>query len=136
MEYQQVQAATDQANAYWKKLVSARIFLSSAFRYCRTLPECITKTRTDADGRYSFNVAAHGEYALVARAQRKLLDGSENYYWIVGVGLNGAKSLTINLANENMTDGSSRRRWYIQSIRALRRRRSKEKRMRWKSLIR
>ena len=65
------------------------------------LPEGKIKAVTDADGKFSMKLPT-GKYALVASSQRRVVDSTEEYYWLVWVNLDGQEAKQIMLSNQNM----------------------------------
>ena len=68
--------------------------------YFGSLPNEITKTKTDADGKFSLSLPA-GKYALAARASREVFRDTENYYWLIWVDAS-SQNQTIMLSNDNL----------------------------------
>ncbi len=66
------------------------------------LPSPSDVAKSDADGKFSFNVLQNGKYILAARGQRKIGDKTECYFWLVKVGLEGKPSKQIFLSNDNL----------------------------------
>lgn len=66
------------------------------------IPEGSAKAVTDADGKFTIKLPASGKYALAARAERRVYDKTERYYWIVWVEAGGRGSKQVMLTNQNM----------------------------------
>ena len=79
-----------------------RFFASAAF-YFGHLGLPLQRTETDAEGRFAFQVPKSGEFVIAANTQRKVLDGSETYYWLVPVSMKGEEQHVENLSNSNLT---------------------------------
>ena len=62
-------------------------------------------TKTDADGRYTFNLRRGERYAIAARAERKVpgQDKPEQYFWLLWVQVDGEKKQLL-LSNDNQMD--------------------------------
>jgi len=65
------------------------------------LPEGAIKSITDADGKFSMKLP-RGKYVLVASAQRRVFNITENYNWVVWIDVVGAEAKQITLSNQNM----------------------------------
>jgi hypothetical protein len=59
-------------------------------------------TQTDADGRFSLDVPRFGRFFLAATSQRKLMDETETYFWLVRVPDSSQKNAPILLCNSNL----------------------------------
>ena len=61
--------------------------------------------KTDADGRYAFNLRRGELYAIAARAERKVpgQDKPEQYFWLLWVRMDGEKKELL-LSNDNQMD--------------------------------
>jgi predicted GIY-YIG superfamily endonuclease len=65
------------------------------------LPEHTQMAKTDADGAFILRLKP-GRYALVADAQRKVVDKTEEYYWLVWVEVKPEQKDRIFLSNDNL----------------------------------
>jgi hypothetical protein len=66
------------------------------------IPEGAAKAVTDADGKFALKLPGPGKYALAARAERRVYDKTERYFWIVWVEAGGKGPDQIMLTNQNM----------------------------------
>lgn len=73
---------------------------------CADILEPLSKSKTDADGRFSFRVPSEGRFVLVAKAQRTILDDEENYYWFLSIELKG-EDKQVMLSNDNLATANS-----------------------------
>jgi hypothetical protein len=89
-----------QANAenFLKRLYSAL----GAFTAFAENP--IASTKTDADGNFSFSVAASGHFIIIASTERKIGDERESYFWAVRAPGEGGR---IDLSNDNTVSSGS-----------------------------
>jgi hypothetical protein len=62
---------------------------------------------SDADEKFSFTVKQDSRVVLVARAQRKVQDKTEDYFWIVKASMNKRPTVQIFLSNDNLVTASS-----------------------------
>ena len=71
--------------------------------YFTPMGSAVASTKTDADGKFTFQLPTSRPYVLCARGQRQLLSNGElqTYYWIVDVALDGAAEKYILLSNNN-----------------------------------
>ena len=92
--------ASDKASGFSSKLFAATTYLRSAKYYFRELPNPLQTTKTDADGKFSFQLPG-GSYVLVASSTRHAGKEIEEYFWMVKTDLttNGK----IMLANDNLS---------------------------------
>jgi len=67
------------------------------------LPLPVQTTKTDADGIFIFRLKP-GRYALVAESRRKVIDKTEEYYWIVWADLTKENPNRIFLSNDNLIE--------------------------------
>lgn len=67
--------------------------------YFDGLPNGISKTNTDADGRFSLSLPA-GKFALAAHAKRELYQSTEEYFWLIWV--SPEKNMSLMLSNNNL----------------------------------
>lgn len=80
--------------------------LASPERYFTDMPEAITKTISNSDGKFSLKILEKGKYTIVAKTQRMIGTKTEFYYWLVWVEADGT-SKTILLNNNNLTNSGS-----------------------------
>ncbi|MCX5815129.1 MAG: hypothetical protein NTX75_02655, partial [Proteobacteria bacterium] len=66
------------------------------------IPEGIAKVKTDADGKFAIMLKQDSKYALIARADRKIYNNTEKYYWFVWVNTEKYKTKKIFLSNDNL----------------------------------
>lgn len=70
------------------------------------LPRPIQVTKSDADGKFTLKLKP-GRYGLVATSVRKVINSTEEYYWILWMDVN-KKSLTkVLLSNDNLLERKS-----------------------------
>lgn len=67
-----------------------------------SFPKGVATTDTDAEGKFILKLPKAGRYAIVARSERKVIDSTEKYYWLIGLDVNENNSNTIILSNNNM----------------------------------
>jgi hypothetical protein len=65
------------------------------------LPEGKIKAVTDADGKFSMKLPS-GKYALVASSERRVVNTTEEYYWLIWVDIDGKEPKQIMLTNQNL----------------------------------
>jgi hypothetical protein len=68
--------------------------------YLDNVASPIETSKTDADGRFSFTIP-RGHYLLAASAERKVLDKTEIYCWLVRVDFDGKPIKQVMLSNDN-----------------------------------
>jgi predicted metal-dependent hydrolase len=66
------------------------------------IPEGAAKAVTDADGKFALKLPGPGKYALAARAERRVYDKTERYFWVVWVDVGGKGPDQVMLTNQNM----------------------------------
>lgn len=66
------------------------------------IPEGAAKAVTDADGKFALKLPGPGKYVLAARAERRVYDKTERYFWIVWVDAGGKGPDQVMLTNQNM----------------------------------
>ena len=67
-------------------------------------PQGITTTITDAEGKFTLKLPKPGRYALAARAERSVINKTEEYYWLVWINADENTQKTIILSNDNLTN--------------------------------
>ena len=82
--------------------------LNSGALYFASLPPPAASVKTDADGKFSIPLDRKVIVVLAASATRRLLDKTEDYYWLVTVSLNGQPSKRIFLSNDNLATSDSK----------------------------
>ncbi len=93
-------------NDYYDLLQKREDLLSGAF-YLEELPPSVSVTHTDEQGRFSFDVPADGQFAVVAGTQRGTDESAERYYWFVPVNIDGEPRKTVLLSNNNLSSHGS-----------------------------
>jgi hypothetical protein len=73
----------------------------SPYLYFKNFPTYIAKSKTDGDGKCSFDIRKKGKYILVANSSRQVGVDKEYYYWIVSIDLVDKKQ-SIMLSNDNL----------------------------------
>ena len=68
------------------------------------LPRGISTATTDADGKFTLKLPKPGKYALTASAERRILDETEVYRWLIWV---RDSDKTITLSNDNLIESGS-----------------------------
>jgi hypothetical protein len=92
----------ENAEAEVKKLQAALDDFPTAGDYLNDFsPTASQETKTDSDGKFSFNYPMNGSFTLFATAQRVILNKTETYYWLVNAPTNVAKA-QILLSNDNL----------------------------------
>jgi hypothetical protein len=75
--------------------------------YFNNLPNPFAVAKTDADGKFSFQLPTKGEFVLVAQAQRQVADNVEKYFWLVRVHSDGKPEMQVLLSNDNLITANS-----------------------------
>lgn len=70
-------------------------------------PQGVTSATTDAEGKFTLKLPKPGRYAIAARAERNVINKTEEYYWLVWINADGRATKTIMLSNNNLTDSGS-----------------------------
>ena len=66
------------------------------------------KAITNSDGQFSMKLRANRRYVIAAKAQRRVFDSTEHYYWLVWVSTEGEGAKSVMLTNNNLIgEGSS-----------------------------
>jgi len=60
------------------------------------------KAVTNSDGQFSIKLRANRKYVIAAKAQRKVFDSTEHYYWLVWVSADGDQAKSVMLTNNNL----------------------------------
>ena len=81
-----------------------RNFLNSGLYYFESLAGPLETTKTDAEGKFSFQVPS-GSYVVVAVSKRTVGKKSEYYHWMVKARANA--NTKVMLANDNLTTSGS-----------------------------
>jgi hypothetical protein len=83
--------------------------LSARYEYWRTpeyyfqeLPPALRSVTADADGAFTLPIAKGKRFALAVRATQAGTPGTERYFWLTWVSLDGEKSKRIRLGNESL----------------------------------
>jgi hypothetical protein len=106
-------AVADKADAANEQLLNESGYLVSTIYYFADLPQPLQSTKTDADGKFEFDVPP-GSYVLVAQSSRKagadvvgddVIPTTEFYNWMVKVDVDSDK--TVMLANDNLSSTES-----------------------------
>ena len=93
-------------NAYYNLMQSREDLLSGAF-YLDEMPKPVEVAQTDSQGRFSFNVPADGDFAVVAGVQRNENDATKRYYWFVPVSVASEPTKEVLLSNNNLSSQGS-----------------------------
>jgi hypothetical protein len=92
--------------AYWR--CSARNkYLSSGEMYFEGLPEPLTSTKTNSDGKFVLMLPSNRAYVLAAHAQRIAGDTVEQYFWMFPISVTDQKH-AVTFANDNLTSSGSK----------------------------
>jgi hypothetical protein len=75
--------------------------------YFSGLPAAVTSTQTDADGRFTLDVPHKGRLVLAARAQRQIIDSTEEYFWLVRIPDDVRRGELLLLSNSTLTTADS-----------------------------
>ncbi len=67
------------------------------YNFPTTSPSAVT----DSDGKYELKLQGRGRYALFAKAERKVGESTERYYWIVWLDADKAEN-NITFSNNNL----------------------------------
>lgn len=76
--------------------------LPSGEYFFADLPSGVSAATTDADGRFTLSIPRRGRYGLIARASREVFNGTETFFWLVWVALDGQPTQHLTLSNDNM----------------------------------
>jgi hypothetical protein len=60
------------------------------------------KALTNSDGQFSLRLASNKRYVIAAKAQRRVFDSTEQYYWLIWVALEGEEPKRVMLTNNNL----------------------------------
>jgi hypothetical protein len=80
-------------------------YLESPAPFFKRLPKAVAATTTDADGKFKLILPAAGRVVIGATADRRVVDKTEYYFWLVNIEANGSASLT--LSDDNQADTAS-----------------------------
>jgi hypothetical protein len=97
--HQAVETAKQQYSERSRELA----FCYSGGFYFALFQSPIRTAETDADGRFAIDVPQTGAFVIAAQAKRSTRTGTEQYYWLQPVTLEGHQQLTQNLSNNNLT---------------------------------
>lgn len=75
-------------------------YLTGPGIYFESLPSPITKSKTDADGKFTLSLPV-GKYVIAAKSSRAVYEGDENYYWIVLLNASSPNQ-SLMLSNDNL----------------------------------
>lgn len=75
--------------------------------YFTSLSTPLAISKTDADGKFSFQIPTKGEFVLAAQAQRQVADNVEKYFWLVRVHSDGKSEMQVMLSNDNLVTANS-----------------------------
>jgi hypothetical protein len=87
-------------------------YRTAYFRYSKGpywtqgLPLPVQATKTDADGKFSFNLKP-GRYALIATSTLKAVDNKEEYFWLIWIDVGRKYPKRIFLNNDNLLESKS-----------------------------
>jgi hypothetical protein len=81
-------------------LEEKQLHFPSGSYYFDGLPQPLAETQSDADGEFTIDIPAEGEFALAAHTQRDVGSHVENYFWLIKVQGNGQTK--IMLSNDNL----------------------------------
>ena len=91
----------DNKSANLTKAIVAYYFWFSPEFYFDGLKQCEVTAKTNSDGKFSLTLPRK-KYALAARSERKVLDGTENYFWLIWVNPEALSETPIMLSNDNL----------------------------------
>ena len=98
--------AQDQASkaqsAYYELIRQQSRYLSGQF-YFSDFPKPLATSQTNADGRFTTELPAKGEFVVAANAKRSVGDSTERYFWLIKVSLDGDAKKAIMLSNNNLS---------------------------------
>jgi hypothetical protein len=75
---------------------------TNPLKYFSQLGAPLKLTRTNADGEFEFVVTNQARYVVASYGQRKILNATEEYFWLVGVEPINVKYPKVLLKNSNM----------------------------------
>lgn len=78
-------------------------YAASANWYLSGLPKSVAMTKTDADGKFAFDVPS-GNYVVLSISSREIGEKTEDYTWLVRV---KTGTTDLHLANDNLSDAGS-----------------------------
>jgi hypothetical protein len=76
--------------------------------YFANLPPPISTVKTDSDGKFSITLDRNTPVVLAAYATRRVVNKTDNYYWLISVSLGGQASKRIFLSNDNLATADSK----------------------------
>lgn len=90
-------------------LQSKQVRYESANSYFEDVnfPQGVATTTTDAEGKFTLKLPKFGRYALAARAERSVINKTEEYNWLVWINASDSNPNNIKLSNDNLTDANS-----------------------------
>jgi hypothetical protein len=88
-------------------LLEKSLNVSSGDYYFHDLPQPITATQTNSDGRFQIELPTKGDFVVAAQAHRTVGNWVERYYWLLKISLDGSQSKTIMLSNNNLSSERS-----------------------------
>lgn len=96
--------ATSGSRDQFKKVIE----LLESERLFEGVPLDGPKAVTNSDGQFSIKLRANRRYVIAAKAQRRVFDSTEHYYWLVWVSAYGDQTKSVMLTNNNLIgEGSS-----------------------------
>ena len=89
-------------NKISEKTIDSILSVRSQNFYIKNAPKPLYSTKTDSDGKFSFETWISKEYVILAEAQRKVADSTEHYFWMERVKLSEIEDNKIMLSNDNL----------------------------------
>jgi hypothetical protein len=68
----------------------------------KDVPSDGVKAVTNSDGQFSMKLRANQKYVIAAKAQRRVFDSTEQYYWLIWVSPDGEQVKRVMLTNNNL----------------------------------
>lgn len=102
------ETADKQRQQFLDALQKGSFYYSGGFYFAYLLPP-VQATESDAEGKFTIEVPQKGDFVIAAQAERSVVDGTEHYYWVQPVSLDGQPQHVQNLSTNNLTSttGSS-----------------------------
>jgi len=101
-KYKRAGERSRQQQAALTSLLDADAYLDSPAFFFENVPAGVCSAKTDADGKFGMALPPGARVALVARAQRQVMDKTEEYYWMVWVTPQQGQPTRVFLSNDNL----------------------------------
>ena len=95
--------ARDAAERKLSQLRAQERDLASCGFFFRNLPDPLTSTKTDSEGKFNIRIPGSGSHVLAASATRQASDDVERYYWLKEINPKAGSKQTLILSDDNLT---------------------------------